>query len=218
MFQTSCRYFCNRIYFLCPFTFLVGKISYSGRSKYSARPNRRQYQSKKTKLFKNFFYKRKKMVNLAADSWTKYCNSKLKSRKDSCPEKLVLFFAEISPAIFFGGSEFLSTLKPNSERSLGPRPTFPFPGYVIGNIFWENSSESPNYAPRDVPRVQKIKCVLVSLQKSTLRIKIQCKFFLWRYMNAFPLEKKIAKIYFGFWYISFRLQKTEWSFKATHEQ
>jgi hypothetical protein len=59
------------------------------------------------------------MVNLAAGSWTKYRNFNLKSRKYSWPKKVVTFFAEISPAIFFGGGEFSSTLKPNSERSLG---------------------------------------------------------------------------------------------------
>ncbi len=35
------------------------------------------------------------MVNLAADSWTKYRIFDLKSRKYSCPKKLFLFFAEI---------------------------------------------------------------------------------------------------------------------------
>ncbi len=160
------------------------------------------------------------MVYLAADSWTKYCNFKLKSNKDSCPKKVVFIFCQNFAGDFFWRRRIFVTLKPNSERSLGPRPTFPFPGGVMGNIFWENSSESPDYAPRDVPRVQKIKHVSVSLQKSTLRIKIQCWFFLWRYMNASPLEisKKVAKIYFGFWLISFRLQKTEWYFKATHDQ
>ncbi len=100
------------------------------------------------------------MVNLAADSWTKYCNFNLKSRKNSCPN-----------------------------------PTFPFPGGVMGNIFLENSSGSPNFAPRDGPPEHKVKCVSVLLQKSTLRIKIQCCFFLWRYMNASPFEisKKLLK-------------------------
>ncbi len=79
------------------------------------------------------------MVNLAAYSWTKYNNFNFKSRKIHVPKKLFLFFAKILPAIFFGGGEFSSTLKPNSERSLGPRPTFPFIGDVMGNIFWENS-------------------------------------------------------------------------------
>ncbi len=51
------------------------------------------------------------MVNLAADSWTKYCNFNLKSRKNKCPKKLFLFFAETSPAIFFGGGEFSPDFK-----------------------------------------------------------------------------------------------------------
>jgi hypothetical protein len=50
------------------------------------------------------------------------------------PKKLFLFFAEISPAIFFGGSDS-STLKQDSQRPLGPIPTFLFPGGVMGKIF-----------------------------------------------------------------------------------
>ena len=95
------------------------------------------------------------MVNLAADSWTKYHNFNLKSKKDSCPKKVVFIFCRNFAGDFFGGGEFSSTLKHNSERSLGPRPAVPFPGGVMGNIFWENSSESPDFAPRDVLRVQK---------------------------------------------------------------
>ncbi len=64
------------------------------------------------------------MVSLAADSSTKYCIFNLKSKKDSCPLKVVF----ISPVIFFGADEFLSNY-------LGPIHTFPFPGGVMGNIF-----------------------------------------------------------------------------------
>ncbi len=85
------------------------------------------------------------MVNLEANSWTKYRNFNLKSIKYSCPKKVVIF-AQILLAIIFGGGEFSATLKPHSERSLGPRPTFPFPGGVMGNIFWENSSGSLDFA------------------------------------------------------------------------
>jgi hypothetical protein len=83
------------------------------------------------------------MVNLTADSWTKYWNFNLKAENAHVPKKLFIVFAEIWPAIFF-------------ERSLGPRPTFPFPGCVFGNIFWENSSGSPYFAPRDGPPVHKV--------------------------------------------------------------
>jgi hypothetical protein len=145
------------------------------------------------------------MVNLAADSWTKYWNFKLKSRKDSCPKKVVFIFCRNFAGDFFRRRRIFVDLKPNSERSLGPRPTFPFPGDVMGNIFWENSSESPDYAPRDVPRVQKIKRVSVSLQKSTLRIKIQCWFFLWRYKNASPLEISKKNCKNLFWFLTYKL-------------
>ncbi len=57
-------------------------------------------------------------------------NFNLKSRKNSCPKKVVFIFCRN-----FGGGEFSPTLKPNSESSLGTRPTFPFPGGVMGNVF-----------------------------------------------------------------------------------
>jgi hypothetical protein len=59
------------------------------------------------------------------------------------PKKVILIFFEISPAIFFAGGKFFSTLKPNSQRSLGPMPTFPFPGGVMGSIFLENHQQAP---------------------------------------------------------------------------
>ncbi len=60
-------------------------------------------------------------------------------------QKSCFFFAKISKAIFFGGGEFSPTLKPTFERSLGPRPTFPFPGGVM-----------ENFAPRDGPAEHKV--------------------------------------------------------------
>jgi hypothetical protein len=74
------------------------------------------------------------MVNLAADSLTKYRNFNFNSIKNSCPKKVVFIFCRNFAGDFFGGGEFSATLKPNSERSLGPRPTFPFPGDVMGNF------------------------------------------------------------------------------------
>ncbi len=100
------------------------------------------------------------MVNLAADSWTKYCNFNFKSKKTHVPKKLFLFFAKISPAIFL--------------RKFIRKPQF--------------------CSERCSSRAQSI--VLFSFAaKSTLRIKIQCWFFLWRYMNASPFEisKKLLK-------------------------
>jgi hypothetical protein len=41
------------------------------------------------------------MVNLAADSWTKYRTFNLKSRKYSSLQKVVYIFSETLPAIFF---------------------------------------------------------------------------------------------------------------------
>ncbi len=74
----------------------------------------------------------------------------------SPPKKLLLFFAKISLAIFLGGGEFSSTLQPDSQRPLGPIPTFLFPGCVMGKVFWEKSSASPDFAPRDGPPTHKV--------------------------------------------------------------
>ncbi len=53
-----------------------------------------------------------------------------KSGKKSCPKKVILIFFQN-----FATGEFFWTLKLNSQRSLDPMPTFPFPGGVMGNIF-----------------------------------------------------------------------------------
>jgi hypothetical protein len=68
----------------------------------------------------------------------------------------------------------LPTLKPDSQKSLGPIPTFHFQMVLWGKIFWRISSASPNFAPRDGPPVHKELLVLISAQKSTGRIKVQC--------------------------------------------
>ncbi len=159
------------------------------------------------------------MVNLAADSSTKYCIFNLKSKKDWCPKKVVFIFCQNFAGDFFWRREFLSNLKPNSQRSLGPIYTFSFPGGVMGNIFWEKSSASPDFAPRNGLRRTKYNaCTKYSAfrfrgNKTQLRIKIQHWFFKMMYMNASPLgiSRKIAKILFGFWLISFCLQKTGFS-------
>ncbi len=41
------------------------------------------------------------MVNLVADSITKYCNFNLKSRKNSCPKKVVFIFCQNFAGDFF---------------------------------------------------------------------------------------------------------------------
>jgi hypothetical protein len=129
------------------------------------------------------------MVNLAAYSWTKYRNFNFKSRKDSCPKKAVFIFCRNFAGDFFRRRRIFADFKTEFWKVSRSQAYIPISRWCfMGNIFWENSSESPDFAPRDVPGVQKIKCISVLLQKSTLRIKIQCWFFLWRYMNASPLE------------------------------
>ena len=73
----------------------------------------------KTKSSKNFFYKRFKMVNLAADSWTKYRIFYFKCRKYLCP--MFLFFAEIAPAIFFRRRRKKSSASPDFAPRDGPQ-------------------------------------------------------------------------------------------------
>ncbi len=200
------------------------------------------------------------MVNLASYSWTEYCNFNLKSRKNSCPKKVVFIFCRNFAGDFFRRQRIFADFKTefwkvssshayipiSSARNYRPcfRENQPKRSFSIKwkRAFWACFRENRVYkfghrwcygehllrkfirkpqfcSKRWSSRAQNI--VLFSFAaKSTLRIKLQCWFFLWRYMNASPFEisKKIAKIYFYFWLISFRLQKTEWSFKATHEQ
>ncbi len=146
------------------------------------------------------------MVNLAADSWTKYCDFNLKSRKNSCPKKVVIIFCRNFAGEFW---------KVSRSQAYIPISRWCYGEHFLRKFIWKPQFCSERWSSR----AQSI--VLFSFAaKSTLRIKIQCWFFLWRYMNASPFEisKKIAKIYFYFWLISFCLQKTEWSFKAKHEQ
>ena len=131
------------------------------------------------------------------------------------PKKLFLFFVKISPAIFFGLGKFSPILKPDSTRSLWPLPIFPFLGGVMGKQLGENSSRMPYFAPRDGHRRTKYSAHTKYIafrfrcQKSPLRTKIQRWLFHMMYMNASPvgLSKKIRKISFSFWLLSFFLQK-----------
>ncbi len=67
------------------------------------------------------------------------------------PKSCFYFLPKFRQQFFCGGGgEFLSTLKPNSERSLGPRPTFPFPGGVMGNIFEKIHQKAPILLPEMV--------------------------------------------------------------------
>ncbi len=71
----------------------------------------------------------------------------------------------------FAGGEFSPTLKLISERALVPLPTFLFPDGVIGDIFREKSSGSPEFATRDglpahkVYHTHKVQRTLVSPRK-----------------------------------------------------
>ncbi len=85
----------------------------------------------------------------------------------------------------------------------------------MGKWLGENSSGIPNFAPRDGHRRTKYSArtnyspFRFRCQKSPLKIKIQCWFFHMMYMNASPvgLSKKILKISFSFWLLSFFLKK-----------
>jgi hypothetical protein len=88
----------------------------------------------------------------------------LKVKKIHVPKMLFLFFAKTLPAIFFGAGEFLSNLKPNSQRSLGPIYTLPFPGGVMGNFFEKNHRLIPNWV---FEIMKNISHACVSLMKET---------------------------------------------------
>ena len=126
---------------------------------------------------------------------------------------------QVLPVVYCGGGEISPRVKPNSRSCLEAQPMFPFPLGVMGKIFWENSLWILDFATTYAQQRTKYNaCIKYNAfwfcrKKSTLRIKIQCWFFYMMSANASPLgiSKKIGKIYFGFWLISFCLPKTGFS-------
>jgi hypothetical protein len=96
---------------------------------------------------------------------------------------------------------------------------FPFLWGVKGKIFRENSLGSLDFATTYAQQRTKYNARIkynafwFRREKSTLRIKIPSWFFYMMCANASPLgiSKKIGKIYFWFWLISFCLLKTGFS-------
>jgi hypothetical protein len=135
------------------------------------------------------------------------------------PKSSFYFLSKFRRQGIFADGEFSPTLNQVSKRTLYPLPTVPFPGGVIGKKFRRKSSASPNFDPRDgLPRTKynartKYSAFWFRRKKNTLRIKVQHWFFYRRSTNVSPLgiSKKIGKIYFGFWLISFCLPKTGFS-------
>ncbi len=160
------------------------------------------------------------MVHLAADSWTKYCTFNFKSRKNSCPKKVVFIFCRNFAGNFFRWRRIFADFKTQFWKVSRSQAYIPISRWCYGEHFLRKFIRKPQFcSERWSSRAQSIVLFSFAAKKHTQN-KDTMLIFLWRYMNASPFEisKKIAKIYFGFWLISFRLQKTEWSFKATHEQ
>ncbi len=153
------------------------------------------------------------MVNLASDSWTKYYNFKLKSRKDSCPQKVVFIFCRNFAGNFFRRRRIFVDFKTEFWKISRSQAYIPISRWCYGEHFLRKFIRKPRLCSRRWSESAKNKARFGFAAK-----KIQCWFFLWRYMKDSPLEIKKKLLKFGFWLISFRLQKTEWSFKATHEQ
>ena len=165
------------------------------------------------------------MVNLAADSWTKYCNFNLKSRKNSCPKKVVFIFCRNFASDFFRRRRIFADFKTEFWKVSRSQAYIPISRWCYGEHFLRKFIRKPQFcSERWSSRAQSI--VLFSFaakkhtwNKDTIHLENVDFFFEGTWMLLLlKYYKKIAKIYFGFWLISFRLQKTEWSFKATHEQ
>ncbi len=135
------------------------------------------------------------MINLAADSWTKYHNFNLKSKKDSCPKKVVFIFCRNFAGDFFRRRRIFADFKTELWKVSRSQAYIPIFRWCYGEHFLRKFIRKPRFcSERCSASAKKIKRVSVSLRKSTLRIKIQRWIFLWRYMNASPLEisKKIC--------------------------
>ncbi len=135
------------------------------------------------------------MVNLAADYWTKYCNFNLKSRKNSCPKKVVFIFCQNFACDFFRRRRIFADFKTEFWKVSRSQSYIPISRWCYGEHFLRKFIRKPQFcSERWSSRAQSI--VLFSFAaKSTLRIKRQCWFFLWRYLNDSPFEisKKLLK-------------------------
>ncbi len=151
------------------------------------------------------------MVNLAADSWTKYCTFNLKSRKNSCPKKVVFIFCQnFAGDFFFRCRRIFVEVKTEFSKVSRSHTHIPISRWCYGEHFEKNQQQAPILLREMVYRRTKYNArtkysAFRFHGKNMLRIKIQRWFFYMMYMNASPLgiSKKITKIYFGFWLISF---------------
>jgi hypothetical protein len=90
-------------------------------------PYRRQYLSK-NRIFEKLLSQKIKRGKSATYSWAKITFLALKVEK-TCPKRVVfIFLSKVCQCIFFGGSEFLTTIKPE----------FPLWGWFIGKKLEEN--------------------------------------------------------------------------------
>ncbi len=119
------------------------------------------------------------MVNLAAYSWTKYRIFNLKSRKNSCPQKVVIL------CLNFAG-DFIRRWR-------------------IFFDFKTRFSKAPILLREMVHQLTKYSTFWFCCKKSTLRIKIQRWFFLWRCMNASPFRNIKNNRENLFWFLTYKL-------------
>jgi hypothetical protein len=157
------------------------KLIYSGRSKYGActkystRPNRRQYQSKKLHFQKKNFQKIKN-GKFSSRSWTKFRIFYLNSRKYSFPQKAVFFCRIFACDIFLRRRIFVDFKTKFSKVSRSPS-YIPISRCCYGEHFLRKVISKPRLSSeRWSTRAQSIGPFGFTA-KNTLRIKIQCWFF-----------------------------------------
>jgi hypothetical protein len=128
------------------------------------------------------------MVNLAEDSWTKFSIFYLNSRKYLCPQKAVFVFCRNFSCDFFLRWRIFVNFKTEFSKVSRSHTYIPISRWCFGKYFLRKtinkaqlSSERWSTSAQSIARFG-------FTAKSTLRIKIQCWFFLWRYMNTSPLE------------------------------
>ncbi len=113
------------------------------------------------------------MVNLAADSWTKYCNFNKKRRKNLCPKKVVFIFCRNFAGDFFRRRRIFADFETEFWKVSRSQAYLPISRWCYGEHFLRKFIRKPQFcSERWSSRAQSI--VLFSFAaKSTLRIKIQ---------------------------------------------
>ncbi len=130
------------------------------------------------------------MVKLAADSWTKIHIFYLNCRKYSCPQKTVFVFCRNFAWDFFLQRRIFVDFKTKFSKVSKSHAYIPISGWCYGEYFLRKIISKPRLSfKRWSISAQSIACFGFAAKKHTYNNDtMYCRFLLWRYTNASPLE------------------------------